>query len=173
MSWHEVWNRKAANISSLTLAELIAADGFDTGAGAFDEGGWRELVEFTAGKLRVAPGAHVLEVGCGAGAFLLPLYEQGYAVAGVDYSQGQIELCRRVMPRGDFACQEALDLPFADEGFAGVICHSVLQYFPDLGYAHKVVAEMFRVVAPGGRVIILDVNGQEKKAEFETVRRGN
>jgi SAM-dependent methyltransferase len=48
-----------------------------------------------------------------------------------------------------------------------------LQYFPDLGYAHKVVTEMFRVVAPGGRVIILDVNDQEKKAEFETVRRGN
>jgi ubiquinone/menaquinone biosynthesis C-methylase UbiE len=63
-------------------------------------------------------------------------------------------------------------LPFRDESFRRIIWHSVFQYFPNQRYAWRVLQEMVRVLVPGGRAMVLDVNDQAKKDECEAFRCG-
>ena len=81
------------------LETLLAAEG----AVADDpEPAWRDFVEHVAEALDVGPGTRIWDVGCGAGAFLYPLWENGYIVGGVDDSEQRIALARRAMPEGTF-----------------------------------------------------------------------
>lgn len=172
IKWRKVWERKAKSISaSVTLANLLAADGFDTGTGIFPVNSWLEFVSRIMRRFNLKSGDRVLEVGCGAGAFLFPLYTRGIDVYGVDYSDNQIALCRRVMKGGIFKVGEANKLPFNDGSFDVVISNSVFQYFPDLKYAEEVVTEMDRVTKSRGCIGIFDVNDIEKKEGFIKTRK--
>jgi ubiquinone/menaquinone biosynthesis C-methylase UbiE len=111
------------------LAKLIAIDGFDTGAGELPVDSWLSFVEETKNTLRLKREQKILEVGCGAGAFLLPMYNFGIAVYGIDYSDPHPQLCTNVMKLGTFKLSEAKNIPFEDEFFDAVISNSVFQYF--------------------------------------------
>lgn len=63
---------------------------------------WRERVEHVAETLDVGPGTTVFDVGCGAGAFLLPLWENRYRVGGLDEDASLLALARQAMPDGQF-----------------------------------------------------------------------
>jgi trans-aconitate methyltransferase len=71
-------------------------------AATLDEEGWRERVEGVVETLDVGPGTSVFDVGCGAGAFLLPLWENDYRVGGVDRDPALLDQARRAMPDGRF-----------------------------------------------------------------------
>jgi ubiquinone/menaquinone biosynthesis C-methylase UbiE len=82
-------------------------------------------------------------------------------VVGLDISRGMLDYCARIM-RGRVAVElvegEAGHLPFADGGFDAVLHHGGIAEFGDRGAA---IAEMFRVVKPGGRVVVCDVGVPE------------
>lgn len=67
-----------------------------------DESTWRERVEHVAETLDVGPGTTVFDIGCGAGAFLLPLWENHYRVGGLDEDASLLALARQAMPDGQF-----------------------------------------------------------------------
>jgi ubiquinone/menaquinone biosynthesis C-methylase UbiE len=98
----------------------------------------------------------VLEVAIGTGRNL-PFYPQGIRLTGVDFSPAMLELARRQADRlgrkvdlrlGD---AQALDLP--DASFDTVVCTLSLCAIPD---ERRAVAEMRRVLRPGGRLLLLD-----------------
>lgn len=150
MGWQEIWQKKALDAKDKPeLEQLIAIDGFDTGAGCFPLHSWISSVAATEEKLNLKKGKRVLEVGCGGGAFLKPLYDKGINVAGIDYSSNMINICQKVMPDGEFRVAEARSLPFADEQFDAVIANSVYQYFPDADYAKESLKEMIRILKAG------------------------
>ena len=60
------------------------------------------LAEYVAETLDVGPGTRVYEVGCGDGAFLLPLHDNGYIVGGMDGDPDAIARARSAMPDGIF-----------------------------------------------------------------------
>ena len=60
------------------------------------------LAEYVAETLDVGPGTRVFEVGCGAGTFLLPLYDNGYIVGGIDSDPDAIGQASAAMPNGIF-----------------------------------------------------------------------
>ena len=87
--WHTLWNKKgvqARQQPSLGLADLIAADGFDSGPGDFTVDSWRRFVQRIITHVGLKKADQCLEVGCGSGAFLWPLEQLGCAITGVDYS---------------------------------------------------------------------------------------
>ena len=85
------------------LEALLAAEG----SVAHDpEPAWRDFVEHVVESLDVGPGTRIWDVGCGAGAFLYPLWENGYIVGGVDDSEDRIALARAAMPQGTFVVGE-------------------------------------------------------------------
>ena len=95
----------------------------------------------------------VLDVGCGTGSltFTLPKVADVAAIAAIDISPIFVEEARRLTtdPRITIAEGDACDLPFADAQFDRALSLLVLHFVPQ---ADKAIAEMRRVVRPGGVV---------------------
>jgi SAM-dependent methyltransferase len=100
--------------------------------------------------------SHVLEVGCSFGQMTFLLTERFRQVSAVDISPDAVSLTQRRAARygvQNLAVEtaDAERLPFADGSFDGAFSWSVLRYVPD---PEKALAEMFRVLRPGGRLAV-------------------
>jgi ubiquinone/menaquinone biosynthesis C-methylase UbiE len=111
--------------------------------------------------LDAQPGDRVLDVGCGPGFFVAEILEtvgaEG-AVVGVDLSPQMLEVAAN--RAGDAANVEfvesaAAPLPVADASFDRALSVQVLEYVEDVPAALR---ELHRVVRPGGRVVVWDVD---------------
>jgi len=123
--------------------------------------GIREIREAAAKHLNLAPGQKVLDLGCGIGGAMSPLAEvtgpSGLA-AGVDISRAMIETAAsRLAGRSgvEFRVGEACAIPYPDRFFDAARCERVFLYLPD---RLEAIREMKRVVKPGGRIMLLDVD---------------
>ena len=98
-------------------------------------------------------GRRILDVGCGAGPVLEALRDRGAFVTGVDPSAKMLELARQRLGDGTALQQADLrdPLPFPDGAFDDVIACLVLHYLRDWTAP---LAELRRVLAPGGRLIV-------------------
>jgi len=171
--WREVWTSKGTrhNLERLTLLDLLAIDGFDTGGGKMTESMWFKLNQWACRKLNLRKGQTLLEVGCGAGAFLFPFARKGVAVSGIDYSPTMVEIARLVLPGATVRQAEANCLPFGECIFDKIVSMGVFLYFPSWRYTERVLEEMLRVLKPGGKCLIMDINDRAKRAEAEDKRK--
>ena len=104
------------------------------------------------------PGERVLDVACGTGVIARLAAEQvgpGGSVAAIDVAPDMIEVARGVpAPPGvaiEWHATDATSLPFPDDSFDVVLCQMGLMFMGDRAAA---LAEMRRVLAPGGRVVV-------------------
>ena len=172
--WRDIWLQKGIQPSDkISLMDIVAFDGHDTGGGKMTESMWMELHASADRRLEVKRGEKLLEVGCGAGAFLFPFAEKGAVISGIDYSPTLIEIAKRVLPRGSFQKAEASQLPFEPDAFDKIASMGVFLYFPDWAYAESALDEMLRVLKSGGRCLVLDINDAEKMAMAEGIREKN
>lgn len=101
-----------------------------------------------------APIHHALDAGCGRGLYTRTLIQRSQKVTALDYSHSSIETLKRRLGHLShlFLHQgSATDLPFGDQQFDLVIHCEVLEHIED---DHKVLSELFRVLQPGGRLVI-------------------
>jgi demethylmenaquinone methyltransferase/2-methoxy-6-polyprenyl-1,4-benzoquinol methylase len=129
---------------------------------------WRERAAQLA---RVVPGDRVLDVATGTGDLALALSAHvapGGEVIGSDFSEGMLEHAREkaaqaqltetsVRPR--FEWGDALALQYEDDSFDAATVGFGARNFSDLG---RGLAEMSRVVRPGGRVVVLEITTPTK-----------
>jgi SAM-dependent methyltransferase len=97
----------------------------------------------------------ILEVGCGEGSNMEVLAAPGRRFVGCDLSQLALGMARQAAPPDGsrrFTCGEGEALPFADGTFTAVMGISVMEHLPQ---PETVIAEMARVVAPGGRLLLI------------------
>jgi ubiquinone/menaquinone biosynthesis C-methylase UbiE len=103
--------------------------------------------------LAAPKGLHWIEVGCGNGAFTEELitHTAPAAVSAIDPSEGQLAFARTRAPAklAQFRLADAQALPFPDNSFDAAAMALVITFIPDPA---KAVAEMARVVRPGGVV---------------------
>jgi len=94
----------------------------------------------------------ILEIGCGDGFFSSQLANRDCNVTGIDLSAEGIAKAKRRVPSGVFREHDlANPLPFADASFDAIWCSEVLEHlFAPL----SVLEEAFRVLRPGGRMLI-------------------
>jgi demethylmenaquinone methyltransferase / 2-methoxy-6-polyprenyl-1,4-benzoquinol methylase len=120
---------------------------------------WRKRAADIA---NVGPGDRVLDVATGTGDLAIELrgrVGEGGEVIGLDFSEGMLELAREKAPEIRFDQGSALELPYADGDFAAATVGFGARNFSDLG---RGLAEMRRVVRPGGRVVVLEITTPQK-----------
>lgn len=99
------------------------------------------------------PGGRVLDVGCGAGQVVGRLCHEGVEAWGVDVSEPNIARALKVCPRCRF--YDGRELPFADGFFAAAGALNVLEHVEE---PEAFLAELARVVEPGGKVVVSSPN---------------
>jgi demethylmenaquinone methyltransferase/2-methoxy-6-polyprenyl-1,4-benzoquinol methylase len=105
----------------------------------------------------VAPGGRVLDVATGTGDLAIALARAvgpGGEVIGCDFSQPMLARARAKAPEVRFEWADALALPYSSDSFDAATVGFGVRNFADLDAG---IGEMVRVVAPGGRVVILEI----------------
>lgn len=102
--------------------------------------------------LRLAPGATVVDVGCGTGRAVAELAGQGASAVGVDLDPAMLAVARARFPDLDLRAADAADLPLADGQARGYRADKVYHVLPD---PHAALAEARRVLAAGGRIVLV------------------
>lgn len=96
-----------------------------------------------------------LEVGCGEGTNLARLVKRGPTV-GVDRHPAKVEFAARAVPGVRVVAADATRLPFVTASFRGVLVRDLLHHLPHPEHA---MAEIARVLAPGGTLVVMEPNG--------------
>lgn len=123
----------------------------------------RDLAEFRSLAARlskeISPGSRILEVAPGPGYLSIELAKRGqYEVTGLDISKSFVEIARK-NAAGESVCVDfrrgnASAMPFEDNAFDFVVCRAAFKNFTQ---PLEAINEMFRVLKPGGRAMIIDL----------------
>ncbi|MCQ9385590.1 demethylmenaquinone methyltransferase [Brevibacterium moorei] len=97
------------------------------------------------------PGEKILDLAAGTGSSSVPYARAGAQVIAGDISEGMLEVGRRRHPEIEFVYADALDLPFDDETFDAV---TITYGFRNVQDTATALSEMYRVLKPGGRLIV-------------------
>jgi demethylmenaquinone methyltransferase/2-methoxy-6-polyprenyl-1,4-benzoquinol methylase len=163
--------RQGAGAGKLEAGQVRAM--FDRIAGVYDlmntamtaglHHSWRARA---ADLARVGPGSRVLDVATGTGDLAIELARRvspGGEVVGSDFADGMLERARSKVaaaagagsgPGPRFEWADALALPYEDASFDAATVGFGARNFEDLACG---LAEMVRVVRPGGRVVVLEI----------------
>lgn len=121
---------------------------------------WKRRLARLAG---VREGTTALDVCCGTGDVALVLARRGARVTGLDFSEAMLAVARqRAAGHGNIELVQgdALQLPFADGAFEVVTISYGLRNLSDVEGGLR---EMWRVLRPGGRLLILDFGKPENR----------
>ena len=136
---------------------------YDVSVNIMTLGQARRLRTLTVSQTLLKPGEWVLDVGCGTGAVTIPAKLQvgksGRAV-GIDPAPEMIAVARRKAKRAgleiDFQAGVIESLPFPDATFDAVTSSLMMHHLPEHVQV-KGLAEIKRVLKPGGRLLIADM----------------
>jgi demethylmenaquinone methyltransferase/2-methoxy-6-polyprenyl-1,4-benzoquinol methylase len=123
---------------------------------------WRSRA---ADLARLSPGDRALDVATGTGDLAFELRRrtgQDGEVVGTDFAERMLAVARRKAggePGIRFEQANALELPYPDDGFDAATVGFGARNFADLD---RGLAEMARVVRPGGRVVILEITTPQR-----------
>lgn len=137
-------------------------------------GGRNQTLAALIDAVKLAAADQVLDVGCGAGRLSLSLAEIAGHVTGIDLTpemldQAKAHQAELGIANIDWRQGDIQPLPFADGAFSLVITQATFHHLADPA---SVFAEMTRVCARGGRIVVIDLTPDPAKArEFDRVER--
>ncbi len=160
---------QAANFEISSTEPLPPVVAYDLAAPSYDAWHWQSfwrmyefpivveaLERYQRGRQRRVA---ILDVGCGTGWYLDSLQPHCDEMVGIDASRGMLAVARHRLPGTLLLQRDACALPFAAGRFDVVLCTRVLSHLPVLRPA---LAEMARVLSPGGLLILSDVDAEHE-----------
>lgn len=111
--------------------------------------GRRRVLSRVIGSLELAPGARILDAGCGSGRNMVELARLG-EVTGIELSPTSVAAARS-REVGEVVEGSVEDLPFEDDSFDFAVCLDVIEHLDD---DLQTLRELRRVVRPGGRLLV-------------------
>ena len=104
-------------------------------------------------------GGRVLDLACGTGRIAVPLTRRGFDVAGFDISQRALAVAQEALPDADLRRGDMRELPWEDATFDAVInLWTAFGYFETPADDRRALAEIARVLKPGGRFVLDTAN---------------
>ncbi|MEA2163614.1 MAG: hypothetical protein QOK37_1741 [Thermoanaerobaculia bacterium] len=162
---HNDENKQAAvevhTVQADEFAERYDVRSTDPYADCFAYSRYRLASQMALYLPKTGDGKSLLDVGCGTGHYIKSLRESGYAVSGVDASDGMLAHARANNPGVVIEKGDVDALPFQNASFDYVLSIEVLRY---LKSPQQSIREMARVLKPGGIALVtaaprLNLNG--------------
>lgn len=154
----------ALSETELHAFSAFEKDGWEKAADRYHRH-WGRLSQQSAEPMLVAAGVtrgmRVLDVATGAGYVAAAAASLGAQAIGLDFSEAQVALARRVHPYVEFRQGRAEELPFATSSFDAVVIGFGLNHLP---HPEKALDEAFRVLRSGG-ALAFTVWAQPKAGE--------
>ena len=144
----EVWRAVAARVSGPAYARRFAERFAELAAAGEDVHGEAAYV-----AAMLAPGARVLDAGCGTGRVAARLADLGYAVVGVDVDESMIEVARELRPDLAWVVSGLGTLDLAEAGFDVVVLAGNVVPFVEVDELPVAAERLAAHLAPGGRVV--------------------
>jgi SAM-dependent methyltransferase len=122
---------------------------------------WEQIYDDFVARIGQPAGSHALDIGCGPCFNSIRLARRGYRVTAADYSEAVLPHAREVLARENLSDaihptrEDLLNLSFPADTFDLVLAQGVLMHVPDL---ERAIAELARVVKPGGFVVLEELN---------------
>lgn len=159
--------------------QLLDTKGFDKWAGSYDKSilplsygypfeGYYDLLSSIQKIVNNIKVIDVLDMGIGTGLLTKQLYDQGYSITGLDFSETMIEQAKLKMPNaslyvGDF--KEEFPIDIKKKSYEAIISSYALHHLVDtekITFIHK----LYQQLAYGGVLIIGDISFQDEKQLF-------
>lgn len=128
---------------------------------------WQEGTDYFLSLL--PQGAHILDVGCGAGIKTQYITDEGYNAMGVDFSEKMIEIAKREYSGLDFAVLDMYDIGTLEKNFDGIFVQAALLHIPK-ARAMEVLTNMKDKLNAGG-FLYLAVKGMRADGMEEEMRK--
>ena len=123
------------------------------------------VYEHVLGRVALAEGTRVLDVGCGSGRFSRMAADRGARIAGLDATPAFVEIARERVPDGDFRVGEMEELPWADDSFDLVTGFNSFFIAADMVNALREAGRVARPSAP----VAMSVFGRPERCDSTTV----
>lgn len=108
-------------------------------------------------RRHVGESGRILDFGCGYGRILVELRRHGFwNLVGLDASGAMVDRARKLVPDVPVAVCDALPTAYPDSAFEAVLLISVLTCIPRDEDQRSLMAEVYRLLAPGGVVYVSD-----------------
>ncbi len=134
--------------------EFDPREGYSLWSDSYDEPGNPIVAleeEVVHELIRSVLAGRALDAACGTGRHAAHLVRMGHEVVGVDLTPDMLDRARERVPEAEFHAGDLRKLPADDAGFDLIVCGLALAHLPELD---DPVAELARVLAPGGRLIV-------------------
>lgn len=144
---------------------LSPREGYDRVAGFYDQWKWQSFWDANEAPIvselvDLVDPAYVLDIGVGTGRYLHSLCQKHIEGIGIDLSQAMLSIAeQRPMLAGKLRQSDVRDLPFESSSFDAAIAARVFSHVKELDIA---LAEVARVLSPGGTLIYTDIDGDHK-----------
>jgi len=102
---------------------------------------------------RLPANAKVLDAGCGAGVPISKMLSEQFDVTGVDFSEAQIELAKKNVPKATFICQDMTELDIAENAFDGICSYYAIIHIPREEH-QPLLTNFYRMLKPGGFALL-------------------
>lgn len=154
------------------------ADGYDKSVDLSDESntypfsGYKAVLARIYDIIRSNCGKCVLDIGFGTGVLTSRLYNDGYQITGIDFSERMIEIARGKMPNAALIQHDfSLGLPeiLSDCKYDAIICTYSMHHLTDERKS-KFIAKLIEHLSPNGKLLIGDI-AFSTRTELEECRK--
>jgi cyclopropane fatty-acyl-phospholipid synthase-like methyltransferase len=143
---------QSANDPDVNYKALVQ-QGYDLCAAAYEEARQGEAnPELDLLTRRLTNGAHVLDIGCGAGVPIARTLAQRFQVTGVDISSEQIQRARRNVPEGTFLQSDIMSVTFPAASFDAAVAFYTIFHLPREEHP-ELLRHIYQWLKPGGYLL--------------------
>lgn len=118
--------------------------------------GYEESILEAAAMLAIEKDASILDVGIGTGAFAGLFAARGARICGIDISEKMMEQCHAAHPHFALSAGSFTSIPYPALHFDAVVSSFSFHHVPQEAW-DEALAEIARVLKPGGRFCLLDI----------------